>query len=202
MERDASTDQKDRDQQWSEGLGRDVICFMFSTNPGESAEPVHPECVVTPRTRRTLPSQNSTFVMSRRRSCDHGVDWAACFYCPTTWLTFQPQQASVLGHTIKHQKKKRLVTWAWQKKERQQKSSAAATVAPFMLSENTDVKLQPKRRVHSSPKAVLSLIRAASSCRQQSPANFAMADQHTHISDPLLFFPLHSVLHLPSYSHG
>lgn len=155
---------------------------MFSTNPRESAVPVHPKCVVTPRTRRTLPSQNSTFVMSRGRSCDHGVDWAVRFYCLTTWLTFEPQQARVLGHTRKHQQKI-LATWALLKKERQQKSSAATTTAPFMSLENTDVRLPPKWRVHSTPKAVLSLIRAASSCLQQSPAHFIMAGQHTQISD-------------------
>lgn len=172
---------------------------MFPTNPGESAEPVHPECVVTPQTRRTLPSQNSTFVMSHSQSCNHGVDWLACFYCPTTWLTFEPQQASLLGHTRKSTKTKMLVTWAWQKKERQQKSSAARTTTPSMSSEYR-CHLRLKRRVHSSPKAVLSLIRAASSCVQQSPAHFTMAGQtNRDFRSPLTLST--SVLHFPSCSH-
>lgn len=90
------------------GLGHDIISVpYFCTNPCESAEPTQQGCVVTPQTWRTLPSQNSTFVMSCRRKLLPGSDWFAHFYCPTTWLTFEPRRAIVVDHTGHAQKEKR-----------------------------------------------------------------------------------------------
>ncbi len=84
---------------WREGGGGSRpwyhICAIFCTNPSESALPTQRGCVVTPRTRRTLPSQNSTFVMSCRQGCCLGADWPARFYCPTTRLTFEPHRPSL-----------------------------------------------------------------------------------------------------------
>lgn len=52
------------------GLGHDMMSVpYFALNPRESAKTTQRGCVVTPRTRRTLLSQNSTFVMSCSRGC-------------------------------------------------------------------------------------------------------------------------------------
>lgn len=73
MERDASTEQTEIKGRvgWERGgLDHDIISVPYFCNSlCESAEPTQQGCVVTPRTRRTLPSQNSTFVMSCRQGC-------------------------------------------------------------------------------------------------------------------------------------
>lgn len=75
MERDASAEQTDRQRQTEGGglrggLGHDIISVPYFALTLVSQQ----GCVVTPRTQRTLPSQNSTFVMSCRRGCYHGAD--------------------------------------------------------------------------------------------------------------------------------
>lgn len=146
MERDASAEQteiKGMVGGWRGGwgLGHDIISVpCFALTPSESAQPTQRGCVVTPRTWRTLLSQNSTFVMSCRQGCYLGADWPAHFYCPTTQLTFEPQRAIVVDHTGMHKKKKKkwvshhgtytcetsLFTW---------RAHLKTTIVPFMSAQ-------------------------------------------------------------------
>lgn len=69
-ERDGSSEQSVSGEGKKGGLGHDKMSVLyFALNPRESAETTQRGCVVTPWTRRTLPSQNSTFVMSCSRGC-------------------------------------------------------------------------------------------------------------------------------------
>lgn len=71
MERDASTEQTRTEGLEVTAVGRGQsrplyhTCAVFCTGPVSRQRPIRRGCVVTPHTRRTLPSENSTFVMSR-----------------------------------------------------------------------------------------------------------------------------------------
>lgn len=76
MERDASAEQTRTKGLEVTAVGRGQsrplyhTCAIFCTGPVSQQRPIQRGCVVTPHTRRTLPSENSTFVMSRRnRGC-------------------------------------------------------------------------------------------------------------------------------------
>lgn len=182
MERDASAEQteiKGMVGGWRGGwgLGHDIISVpCFALTPSESAQPTQRGCVVTPRTWRTLLSQNSTFVMSCRQGCYLGADWPAHFYCPTTQLTFEPQRAIVVDHTGMHKKKKKEMSFSpwhvhmWNQSlymaRTSQNNHCALHVSTEEKCHNGFNQSRPKCRVHSPPEAFLSLIRGASSCLQ------------------------------------
>lgn len=152
------------------------ICAIFCTNPSESAQPTQRGCVVTLQTRRTLPSQNSTSVMSCRRGCYLGADWPAHFYCPTTWLTFASTGHRRGSHGSAQKEKwlhvctcetKLSHLHITQREAREKKQNYTSHFIPKHHLDNhhalhVSVKEkchngfnqpQPKRRVHSSPEA-------------------------------------------------
>lgn len=120
--------------------------------------------------------------------------WLTCtFYCLTTWLTFEPEQADVVDRTRMHKKKKKGLDCgtytcepAVKQREEQQYYNSHNHHALHVSAERkkkkkhaTMASISPrsKCRVHSPPEAFLSLIRGASSCLQPSPA-------HHHESGP------------------
>ena len=159
--------------------------------------------------------------MSCRRGCYHGADWPAHFYCPTTRLTFEPQQAIVVDHKRVHQKSDSAMARTREPASYMCRTRGATelqiplnttstTIMPFMSAWKGKKMPQwlqsarPKRRVHSPPEAFLSLIRGASSCLQPKPAHrhdgrpahkhWAQAQSYSFISDSRW-------LHFPSGSY-
>ena len=121
------------------------ICAIFCTNPSESAQPTQRGCVVTPRTRRTLPSQNSTSVMSCRRGCYLGADWPAHFYCPTTWLTFASTGHCRGSHGSAQEEKMTARTHTWNQaltfahhRRKKQEGRSRTTASHFMSKHHLD----------------------------------------------------------------
>lgn len=194
MERDVSaqqTGQQTDRQGWAEevwGVSQPWyhICAIYCTNHSESAEPTQRGCVVTPQTRRTLPSQDSTFVMSCGRGCSHCADWPAHFYCPTTCVTFGPQQAIVVHLTSMHKRtglksgthvNRPLTCACYIEREKKHickssyvlKHQHALHVSTEKRRHNGFNQRRPKCRVRSPPAAFLSLIGGASSCLTCSP---------------------------------
>lgn len=158
------------------------ICAIFCTNPSESARSTQRGCVVTPWTRRTLPSRNSTSVMSCKRGCSHDADWTAHFHRLAAWLTFELHCGS---HKHEQKEKERarprhVHMWTSVRHAHMQRYKShymlkqhVNTGVPFASAreKNGFSQPRPKCRVHSPPEALLSLIRGASSCFQLRPAH-------------------------------
>lgn len=115
-------------------------------------------------------------------------DWPAHFYCPTTWLTFEPRgitwECTKSDSAAPRRHVKTDLLLVHRSRDMGNKSAGLTsyrntTIMPFMTEDfffflkrhNGFTQPRLKRRVHPPPRAFLSLIRRASSClRSQNPA--------------------------------